>query len=990
MKRFFCFVLVFPFICFSLQAQTTKKHTHNETFMGVPNTTVTYSYYLDEYGHEMKHGVFQATGNDTETSVGWESGTKFYFKTIRKVNYTATFKKGLLHGDVRIIKEVIEMTNGTVTSKEKTDYKYRFDNGSIISVDDSSMKDGQVTWRLVTSIHNGRRTGKYKYFLAADRTDITGEFNQEGKINGHWVIKTGNDEVFMDAKNGCVTSYAFFKHGRTEPYNSMDKSLTPIAEAYANGKMSLDDLMDNGYCAVTRKDVHLWEKESAMPSVLTWMDVKMESFQVKEEIPFVRGRFPFLVFDRTFVVRIQDQEQLIKNVRSDFFAAWGNRRNPNEEFSAGKSIYANDIFFTMEQDGSCTYCIKYDGNPNRVFLDKLIGESAVQAIIDETSVFSRGMHDMYFHIPATILTPWLKGQHDKITLRLYEEEKKRKESEKEKERERLEQIRIAKENEEMQRRKEEEERQRFLKEMAQVNKKFLDDFLQVLLQTGKDDYREPILSYKNTGSGTDIYDSPLLGDIKKRMNLSSQGPIFQFIPILDVQIDTADFINRTAVISLTVENSNERQFDVKTVQTKVLWSNYSVNGDYFLKQLKTVHSRWDDLKDMQHNIDQIDNELSDSIPVSAESILESYKNYRDSLNYKITSDYEDSRKRISDALNRHVYYQNLVENYKSIERNDSEIRTLSVPYKALSKAFKTYSNGLDLSWNGQDSLHKLKDILKMQSMLLSALKEGKGDAYNLLVKNKKEVSPEQWFSISGSTLYLDTLADGTQSVSMTPVVPANLDTTGKTATDIRDESSPSSTETTSSISAVRQQSVDKSSAPSPRKKGRFENEVAVSLLKYATTTSNAFLFPDGSVGPYESKQFPVSISYSFGYRTSFGLYLGAALSGLVYHDWPYEVTASTVIDGIAYDIITLTEKGPSNFGLFGVGEIKYDFPTMGKIQPKICLGAGSPITEVDVLVFAKAGIGYLFTERNALTLMGGYERVYDSSGGFCLSLGITF
>ncbi len=240
-KTLFLFLLFI--ISLTLSGQNLKTHTGKVSLTGYPNCTESYTYYLDEYGHEVRHGKYSFSGSHVEELYGVEQGDAQVFTTKSTISVTATYKNGYYDG---------VFTEKTVETHNYGDVR---NNTMVYSV---TFKDGSPAGPFSVKFYsNGKldeqieRTATSFKYNSGDQS-ISGSYDAKGNASGKWTVKNdftwgGKREWILNMVNGFAVSVATFKINDNTPIYSTDPQDKAIATSFASGEISFNELISKDY-----------------------------------------------------------------------------------------------------------------------------------------------------------------------------------------------------------------------------------------------------------------------------------------------------------------------------------------------------------------------------------------------------------------------------------------------------------------------------------------------------------------------------------------------------------------------------------------------------------------------------------------------------------------------------------------------------------------------------------------------------------------------
>ncbi len=214
--------------------------------------TETYTYIVGDDGKKLMNGSYTFNG-----SGHW---SQYNQSASVKLNITANAVKGKLNGSFKQtqtltgkISYLISSRTGSASSTLTGTFLNGKPNGLFTAK--TNLTDG-LNYSVTATLKNGKYTGAYN--LSKDKGDtriLKGQLTSDGKLTGTWTWKYIGD-YFQDYTN----TYTF----QNDVLISMDngnKTTPPaqqeLAKKYVAGKISEDELRDNGY-VVEKNTLPLW------------------------------------------------------------------------------------------------------------------------------------------------------------------------------------------------------------------------------------------------------------------------------------------------------------------------------------------------------------------------------------------------------------------------------------------------------------------------------------------------------------------------------------------------------------------------------------------------------------------------------------------------------------------------------------------------------------------------------------------------------------
>lgn len=271
MKNSKLFSLFFLLLIFGQTVRAQQKlKSYSGAFKlrhGIENSgKAQYSYYEDNSSLErVKQGVFRYTANFTNSiqgayseiisgqfNKGFKNGVWSYNKTYNdfnrnegnsfmnatgSVNLTANYLNGLPNGEWVFRKRILSREKRYVFGKLMT--------GSFGLASELNMK---------ISFRNGLLCGPLN--ITSSNRSITGSFDSEGRLDGHWVLRTSSNEEITDYAKGVVIR----RINRSLPNGEIiesevdDPQTKKIKQDFIHGTISETQLEEAGY-SISRRNI---------------------------------------------------------------------------------------------------------------------------------------------------------------------------------------------------------------------------------------------------------------------------------------------------------------------------------------------------------------------------------------------------------------------------------------------------------------------------------------------------------------------------------------------------------------------------------------------------------------------------------------------------------------------------------------------------------------------------------------------------------------
>ena len=241
MKKVSLVMIGFAVSCIGAFAQ--KHYNDTESAWAQPPVGVdlvgdlSYSFYKSETGKVIKDGPFKFSA----TRKG----------TINRVTFSTTYslsgeyKDGNLHGKIT--------AKGYDTASSK-DGKQTIDYGANLNLKEGAPEGSQYAWYTDSSkpnkwsvranVKNGNLVGKFEYIGFYESTfSITGQFTDDGLLDGEWTEKVVGNILISTFKNGVLID---------GDRNTWTDELKKASVQYAEGAVTKEELEKNGFMVHTR------------------------------------------------------------------------------------------------------------------------------------------------------------------------------------------------------------------------------------------------------------------------------------------------------------------------------------------------------------------------------------------------------------------------------------------------------------------------------------------------------------------------------------------------------------------------------------------------------------------------------------------------------------------------------------------------------------------------------------------------------------------
>lgn len=712
----------------SVNAQSIKTHTSVESKFDVPNAKVTYTYYLDENGHEVRHGAYSITGTNTETVYGHERGIQLISKTTRTINLTASFKHGKLNGNLTFRSTETESDNGKVSGKTEWTFSCHFNNGAVSAPFEQILyKNGSPTQILKTGLKDGNRVGAYRALMHDPNgvmdVDVTGAFDNDGNMTGRWKFKSRSEERLFEMLNGYVTSYAFYKSGSAKPLATIDSKIKPIAQSYAKGAISPIDLIRRGYIAFTHGGIFSYEPLGVLKAVYSQIGIDDNGdFQETN-----------LVYGMKFPVLRYKQKYIVENLSPDLI------------FNDAKSLYMRGL----KSDGCLTLTVNPDKSvtlftSNEDYVLKIVGDTFAESVLNSNSI----LWYYEFDIPAEIVQSWVDERQSQ-----------------------LEKLRIKREEEAMRLAEEKRKEEARAAWIVSAGEK-MDAFTAKLLSVSNE-HRSEILAAK-TGGSTGTLPCLDSSEWESLVDGYSLEKMLGLMPVLKISPVGKGKDNQYADYLVTFEKTGPA-FSAETKQVRIYMREAEtprIDLPKSFMDMKDTRGPWDQILEKVDSISSVNNaflaEAADQKALAP--FLNAYQNYHNACDLNGSPNLEETEARIEKTLKTHQRYYRKLEEIKTIANNDAYLKSALAPYKALMTAYSKYMDAHPLVWNDTLPEDSLQPVLFAQDRLKSAIQDQKVAACNAAVKSESQTLPEQWFSAAPSSrqLYLLERAETAKFTKDTP------------------------------------------------------------------------------------------------------------------------------------------------------------------------------------------------------------------------------
>ena len=636
---YFALVLVVcSFLSYGQQVKTYVNKNY-ETSCGVPGT-LTYTYYEGSNGDYVKHGKYSVNASETRPKY-WSSTLKEYVTSSTKYSATANFKDGWLDGTLTV----------TVTNTESTASK----KGTSISSLTANFKDGMPhgAWRM-TRTTDGKKT----YSISANFSNgvlvgsfalndyLKGQFDDDGFYTGKWIGKNGRSENEYNFINGVYVALYERKDGKviwSSPENDEEKELY---KKFAERQMTREDLEESGYSVeITSANLLGTEGPVFMNTILYEGNDCFGLSTIGGNKTLDRNRPERLVMGQYYRIT---KEKDVKVFKAGEFERYAKRI---------ENRLKNDFFEDKEQISSA----------------KVLWEG--YRVSQEQKDLLTNMYNQY-------IQEWRSAKIQRI-----EEEKRLAEQARQKEIEKAYKdfTSIA------------------LNKIISVSSNKADMKIfgaDIVIATDYDKDR--------TWDALFTSYSPLKDKLGKQLK--------DFCPAASYKIDSVDVANGTVYCTVEKYNKKEGSQYWQT-QIVFNSKNIDLDKSFIFNKAVRVRGDWDEIRDLQQMIENNKNKIIEQAGKDYSDVAKSYNFQHKDYNLKVSDDLKETISRLNNFTKIQHGYMKFIDLRGLVANKHKQIMDkCGKDYADVAKAFSSYLNGYNvaISSDTNESFKRLNDLMTVQ------------------------------------------------------------------------------------------------------------------------------------------------------------------------------------------------------------------------------------------------------------------------------------
>ncbi len=636
---YFALVLVVcSFLSYGQQVKTYVNKNY-ETSCGVPGT-LTYSYYEGSNGDYVKHGKYSVNASETRPKY-WSSTLKEYVTSSTKYSATANFKDGWLDGTLTV----------TVTNTESTASK----KGTSISSLTANFKDGMPhgAWRM-TRTTDGKKT----YSISANFSNgvlvgsfalndyLKGQFDDDGFYTGKWIGKNGRSENEYNFINGVYVALYERKDGKviwSSPENDEEKELY---KKFAERQMTREELEESGYSVeITSANLLGTEGPVFMNTILYEGNDCFGLSTIGGNKTLDRNRPERLVMGQYYRIT---KEKDVKVFKAGEFERYAKRI---------ENRLKNDFFEDKEQISSA----------------KVLWEG--YRVSQEQKDLLTNMYNQY-------IQEWRSAKLQRI-----EEEKRLAEQARQKEIEKAYKdfTSIA------------------LNKIISVSSNKADMKIfgaDIVIATDYDKDR--------TWDALFTSYSPLKDKLGKQLK--------DFCPATSYKIDSVDVANGTVYCTVEKYNKKEGSQYWQT-QIVFNSKNIDLDKSFIFNKAVRVRGDWDEIRDLQQMIENNKNKIIEQAGKDYSDVAKSYNFQHKDYNLKVSDDLMETISRLNNFTKIQHGYMKFIDLRGLVANKHKQIMDkCGKDYADVAKAFSSYLNGYNvaISSDTNESFKRLNDLMTVQ------------------------------------------------------------------------------------------------------------------------------------------------------------------------------------------------------------------------------------------------------------------------------------
>ena len=642
MKNFSKFIALVLVLCSSLsygQQLKTYENKNYETSCGVPGT-LKYTYYEGSNGDYVKHGKYSVNASETRPKY-WNSTLKEYVTRSSKYSATANFKDGWLDGALTI---TVTETGTSASKTEKcissltANFKDGMPHGAWTM---TRTKDGKKTYSISANFSNGVLVGS---FVLDDY--LKGQFDNNGFYVGKWVGKNGRSDNEYNFINGVYVSLYERKDGKiiwSSPENEDEKELY---KKFAEGQMTRDELEEYGYSVKTTSANLLGtEGPEQMNTILYEGNDCFGLSAIGGNKTLDRKRPERLVMGQYYRITKEKDVKVFKAGEFERYAKRIENRLKNELFEEKEQV------------------------------------SSAKALWDGYRV-NQEQKDLLTNIYNQYVQEWRPAKLQRI-----EEEKRLAEEAKQKEVEKafIDFTSVA------------------LDKIVSVssNKADMKVFgADIVIATDYDKDRTWDALFSSY--------SPLRDKLGKQLK--------DFCPVSSYTIDSVDVKNRIVYCTVEKYNKKDGSQYWQT-QLVFNSKNIDLDQSFIFSKAVRVKGDWDEIRELQQTIENNKNKINEQAGKDYSDVAKSYNSKHKDYNLKVSDNLKETKSRLNNFTKIQHGYMKFIDLRGSVAKKQKQIMDkCGKDYADVAKAYLSYMQGYNvaISSDTNESYKRLIDLMAVQ------------------------------------------------------------------------------------------------------------------------------------------------------------------------------------------------------------------------------------------------------------------------------------
>lgn len=632
-------VLVFcSFLSYGQQLKTYVNKNY-ETSCGVPGT-LTYTYYEGSNGDYVKHGKYSVNASETRPKY-WSSTLKEYVTSSTKYSAIANFKDGWLDGTLTVTVTNTESTaskKGTSISSLTANFKDGMPHGAWKM---TRTTDGKKTYSISANFSNGVLVGSF-----ALNDYLKGQFDDNGFYTGKWIGKNGRSENEYNFINGVYVALYERKDGKviwSSPENDDEKELY---KKFAERQMTREELEESGYSVeITSANLLGTEGPEFMNTILYEGNDCFGLSAIGGNKTLDRKRSERLVMGKYFRITKERDVKVFKTGEFERYA----RRIENR--------LKNELFEEKEQISSAK-------------------------VLWEGYRVNQEQKDLLTNLYNQYIREWRPAKLQRI-----EEEKRLAEEARQKEIEKA------------------------YKDFTSIA---LDKIVSVSSKRADMKIFGPdvviAVDYDNDRIWDELFSSksPLRDKLGKQLK--------DFCPVVSYKIDSVDVANGIVYCTIEKHNKKDGSqywqtqivFDSKTID---------LDKSFIFNKAVRVRGDWDEIRDLQQMIENNKNKIIEQAGKDYSDVAKSYNSQHKDYNLKVSDDLKETISRLNNFTKIQHGYMKFIDLRGLVANKHKQIMDkCGKDYADVAKAFSSYLNGYNvaISSDTNESFKRLNDLMNIQ------------------------------------------------------------------------------------------------------------------------------------------------------------------------------------------------------------------------------------------------------------------------------------